>query len=417
MTTRRRLAAAGLGCALFVVACALPRVGLFRGHLGTSLFQSYGDRTLAGEVPYRDFSLEYPPGALPAFVVPSLGPAGDYDTWFMAFEALCGCSSAALVGLVARMRAAAYCALAPLALGPLVLHRYDLWATFLAVSGFAGLLAGRQRSAFAALGAGTAAKVFPVVLVPLALLHVGRRAARRCVVWFVGTASLIVAPFLVLGPGGIRFSVERQLGRALQLETVYSSALLALHSAGAYAPRVRFGHGSWNLSGGLPDTLVVLSTALQLGAVCGVWILYARGPRTRNRLVLAAAAAVAAWIAFGRVLSPQFLLWLVPLVALAFAWRHALLLLAVLALTQAVYPSRYDELVDLRTTPILLLVARNVVLLALLASLVLDLQRQRVLEEVGGNGERGDAGEPVLLDRGERDRPDGVPRLQPRRRE
>src|SRR6266545_4363434 len=350
MTTRRRLAAAGLGCALFVVACALPRVGLFRGHLGTSLFQSYGDRTLAGEVPYRDFSLEYPPGALPAFVVPSLGPAGDYDTWFMAFEALCGCSSAALVGLVARMRAAAYCALAPLALGP-----------------------------------GTAAKVFPVVLVPLALLHVGRRAARRCVVWFVGTASLIVAPFLVLGPGGIRFSVERQLGRALQLETVYSSALLALHSAGAYAPRVRFGHGSWNLSGGLPDTLVVLSTALQLGAVCGVWILYARGPRTRNRLVLAAAAAVAAWIAFGRVLSPQFLLWLVPLVALAFAWRHALLLLA----------------------------ARNVVLLALLASLVLDLQRQRVLEEVGGNGERGDAGEPVLLDRGERDRRDGVPRLQP----
>src|SRR6266540_562125 len=99
MTTRRRLAAAGLGCALFVVACALPRVGLFRGHLGTSLFQSYGDRTLAGEVPYRDFSLEYPPGALPAFVVPSLGPAGDYDTWFMAFEVAAGLACVLFVAL------------------------------------------------------------------------------------------------------------------------------------------------------------------------------------------------------------------------------------------------------------------------------------------------------------------------------
>ncbi len=36
------------------------------------LYQSFGDRIVAGEVPYRDFRIEYPPGSLPAFVLPSL---------------------------------------------------------------------------------------------------------------------------------------------------------------------------------------------------------------------------------------------------------------------------------------------------------------------------------------------------------
>src|ERR671935_157021 len=99
MARRPGAEAALLGSVLFVVACALPAVGLFRGHLGTSIFQSYGDAVLDGHVPYRDFSLEYPPGALPAFVVPSLGPARDYDSWFMAFEAVCGLACILFVAL------------------------------------------------------------------------------------------------------------------------------------------------------------------------------------------------------------------------------------------------------------------------------------------------------------------------------
>ena len=36
------------------------------------LYQSFGNRMEAGEVPYRDFRVEYPPGSLPAFLLPSL---------------------------------------------------------------------------------------------------------------------------------------------------------------------------------------------------------------------------------------------------------------------------------------------------------------------------------------------------------
>jgi hypothetical protein len=61
-------------------------------------------------------------------------------------------------------------------------------------------------------------------------------------------------------------------------------------------------------------------------------------------LIRFAAAAVCAFVAFGKVLSPQFLLWLVPLVPLVAGRRGlaaASLLTAALVLTQVWFPQRY----------------------------------------------------------------------------
>jgi uncharacterized membrane protein len=318
--------------------------------------------------------------------------------------------------------AVAFTALAPLALGPLTLQRFDLWATAFCIGGLAALVHARHRLGFAALGVGTAAKIFPGVLVPLGYLYVARRRgvreARRGLVAFVLALAVVVGPFLVLGPGGVRFSLTRQTGRALQIETLGSSALLAAHSLGAYAARPHFGSGSWNLEGRLPDALAALQTALQLAAVLLVWIVFARGSRSREQLIVGSAAAVAVWAVFGKVLSPQYLLWLLPLVALVVGRRPTKLafpvvLVAALGLTQAVYPGRYDELVGLAPFPIWLLVARNVLLVVLAAALVLRLYREGVAEDVRREPEREEPRERVLLDRGERDGPDRVPRLEP----
>ena len=168
----------------------------------------------------------------------------------------------------------------------------------------------------------------------------------------------------------------------------------------------------------MPAAVAALQTALQLlawGLV--VWV-FARGARGREQLLVGSAAAVALWAVLGKVLSPQFLLWLLPLVALVVGRRPSklalpLVLVAALGLTQAVYPGRYDDLVGLGTLPIVLLLARNALLVALAAALLLRLYREGVAQEVGREAEREQARERVLLDGGERNRPDGVPRLEP----
>ena len=381
---------AAVGIALFLAVCLLPRYGLGARPLDTSLYRLWSDRMLDGRIPYRDFSLEYPPGALPAFVVPGL-LRGDYGFWFKAFQALCG---AVAVGAVAHAGnalglrgtrlwlAVGFAALAPLALGPLVLIRFDLWPTALAAVGLAAILRGRNGLGFAALALGTAAKLFPFVLVPLGLLYVlrneGRLAARRALVWFVAELALVVLPFALLGPGGLRFSIAQQSGRALQIESVGSALLLAAHELGSYSPDAAFASGSWNLTGGLPHAVGLIQTLFQLLAVVAVWVAFAGSRRTPAQFALAAAAAVTAFAVLGRVLSPQYLLWLVPLVALLAPRLRAAaaLLVAAMLLTRAIYPARYDALVAFEATPIWLLVARDALLLTLAAQIGIASRRK-----------------------------------------
>ena len=387
MTARR---AAAAGALVFLVTCLLPRYGLGARALDTSLFRLWSDRMLAGRIPYRDFSLEYPPGALPAFAIPGLLP-GDYGFWFKAFQALCGAvavGAVAYAGETLGLRgtrlwlAVGFAALAPLALGPLVLIRFDLWPTALAAVGLAAILRGRNGLGFGALALGTAAKLFPFVLMPLGLLYVlrreGRPSARRALVWFVAVLAVVVLPFALLGPGGLRFSVAQQAGRALQIESVGSALLLAAHELGAYSPHAAFASGSWNLTGGLPHGVGLIETLVQILAVVAVWVAFARSRRTPAQLALAAAAAVVAFAVLGRVLSPQYLLWVVPLVALlAPRLRTAAGLLVVgLLLTRAIYPARYDALVAFEATPIWLLVARDALLLTLGAQIGMASRRK-----------------------------------------
>ena len=129
-------------------------------------------------------------------------------------------------------------------------------------------------------------------------------------------------------------------------------------------------HGSQNVAG--HGTVAALFGVAQIAALLGLWIAFARGPATRDRFLRYAAAAVCAFIAFGKVLSPQFLLWLVPLVPLVRGRRGAVataLLTAALVLTQVWFPQRYWGYADSFHLEGVVL-ARDLVLVALFAALV-----------------------------------------------
>ena len=70
----RAAVAAVAAAAVFAAAWAGIHYGFYADNhiVDTPVYQRYGDAIADGGVPYRDFTVEYPPGALPAFAVPSL---------------------------------------------------------------------------------------------------------------------------------------------------------------------------------------------------------------------------------------------------------------------------------------------------------------------------------------------------------
>ena len=179
---------------------------------------------------------------------------------------------------------------------------------------------------------------------------------------------------MALSPSGVWHSISVQASRPLQIESLGSSILLAAHQAVGISLTMRSGHGSQNLAGGAADTLAALQTAAEVVALLGIWWGFARGPATRDRLLRFGAAAVCAFVALGKVLSPQFLIWLIPLVPLVRGRRGLAaggLLATALLLTQLWFPYRYWSLaLDFESTTSWLVLARDLVLVALLATLV-----------------------------------------------
>jgi uncharacterized membrane protein len=379
--------AIALGLVLLTISWGLLHVGFWHRNpiIDTPVYQGYGEKILDGDVPYRDFAVEYPPGALPVFVLPALAAHDDYGS---AFELLMWTCAVAVVVLLAKTLAAveagaariyaatAFAGIAPLLLGSVILSRFDLWPVALVSGALAALVSGRGRLALGLLGAATATKLWPAVLVPLALVWLVRTRGRRegliglGVLLAVGAA--IVLPFAIVSPGGVADSLTSQLGRPLQIEALGAGILLAAHQLGLYDPTVVSTHGSQNLSGSLPDALATIETALLVVALLSIWFLFARGRADRERLLTASAAAVVAFVAFGKVLSPQFLIWLIPLVPLVAGTAGVTacwLLAAALVTTQIWFPHRYWHVVALQPAGWLVLL-RDLLLLGLLAVLV-----------------------------------------------
>jgi Glycosyltransferase family 87 len=342
-----------------------------------------------GLFPYRDFSVEYPPLSLPIFVIPRLLAGHSFTGYMTVFElmmAACGVITAGLSALVlAAQRVSnwhlacgvALIAFSPVLLGAVMLSRYDLFPTMLTIAALAALYFDHKRSAFVLLGLGTAAKAYPIVILPLALVYVWRKDGRRAAVWclavFAGVVLVCFIPFLVVAPHGVWWAIHGQENRPLQLESVGAALFLAAHQLVGLHLSYYFTHSSDNLDGHVPMTFAGVMSILQLVSLVAVWLLFARGAATRARLLTASAAAVCAFIVFDRVLSPQYLIWLAPLVAVL-RGRRGLAAMALLAcamsMTQIYYPLHFDPLRTFVPLESWAVVCRDLLLVALFVTLV-----------------------------------------------
>jgi hypothetical protein len=390
---RRFLVAAILvGMAATAVACRLVdlliHTGVY-GELDDSLFVTpfWQDAvaTLAGQLPYRDFALEYPPLSLPVFILPALPPFGSqlYLAYASAFELLMAVCAVGLVPIVGAtidrlgggraelVLGIGLVAISPLLLGSLSLSRYDLWPALLTAGATLAAVSGRHRIAFAVLALAVLAKVYPAVLIPIFIAWTWRTAGRReaAVATAIGAAVGLVGivPFVILDAPGALEPFARALARPLQIESLGASLLAAAHEwLGTTMEPVTYGFGSFNLEGASASAAATIQTVILVVGLLLVWGAAARGRPDPGRFVLAGAAAIAIDVAFGKVLSPQYVIWLVPAVAVLASVAGARPLVgqaAVLVLTQLYYPGMYKHYVGpFESAAVLAVLERNVAL-------------------------------------------------------
>ena len=276
----------------------------------------------------------------------------------------------------------------PLLLGELALTRFDALPVALTALCVAALLHGRSRLAAVALGLAVAAKLYPLLLAPLVVIYVHRRLGRReaalAAAITAATCAAVVLPFLALAPGEAWFSIRAQLTRGVQVESVAGNLVLAMSVAANHLGLGSLGVGiaeggtgevrSADVTGTLGQLVGALGGLAALAIVLAVWVAAWRRPADPGRLVRDCAAVIAAQLALGRVLSPQFVLWLVPLVPLVSGrrGRAATALLAVaLVATHAWFPDLYRDYVNERgAAETGYLLARNALLLGVLLLLV-----------------------------------------------
>ena len=356
--------------------------------MDTPIYAHYAGMMKRGLVPYRDFNEVYPPLSLPVFLLPGLFAGSSFATYTRIFQDLMELFGVLSVGLAAfvlvdqrpqlrrLVAGVALGALMPILMGSVILSRYDLWPTLLTVAALASLWLGATRTGFAFLGLGFAAKAFPVVILPIALIYVWRSEGRRRALEGLGIFLVAVLawflPFVVASPHGVWESIVNQSGRPLQIESLGASIWLFAHQVIGTHLHIYYTHGSDNLDGHPSEDFASVMSVIQAAAIIGVWLVYAAGKATRERMLVAATAAVCAFIIFDRVLSPQYQIWLVPLVMMV-PGRRGLAAIGLMALsmvlTQIWFPQHFVQLKQFLPLESWAVIARDLVLVTLFGTL------------------------------------------------
>jgi hypothetical protein len=312
---------------------------------------------------------EYPVPALAVFSLPLLAPFAPYNVVYMWMLA------ALVLGVVAWLAPRRFLSAVALALYVLVagwataVARFDLVPGVLVLIAVACAERKQYTTAYLALAAATLLKVFPVVLAPALLIHewrATRALPRRNLALF---ALAVIAGFLpgaLLDPSAFISPLTYNTVRPLHIESVAGSLLWLLGRVTG-GVRVILSYHSLNVVGPLGAPLAWLATALLAG---GLLLVYWRALKGCDDLGRSFVLALLVTLCGGKLLSPQYLLWLLPLAAYVEGLRVRWLTLSLLTL--AIYPNAYTLDLSLVHLPnhapfMLAILGRNGILLGLTA--------------------------------------------------
>lgn len=375
------------------------------------LYFDYANHIKDGHLPYRDFQMEYPPLALAPILlafVPSHLAGGFFDGFKLLF-AVENYVLALGAGLIVwsllprllpdeterqhQLRLAAFVVGFPL-LGQLATTRFDLTPTFLTVAATALWLRrtpAAEAGAWIVLALAVGVKLVPVIIAPLLLIDLltrrGWRAAIAHGLGFSAMLAVLLLPGLAISRAGYEAAYTYQMDRGIQMESLYANVLLLLSKLGRVEIVTAHAWGSFEYVSRWTAPLRSVSSFVQIAALALVYAAFAV-MQVRNggdgqgdrRLMTTIALVLLAFIATGKVFSPQYLIWLMPFIVLlpGRRGRQAIVwFLATLVVSQLIFPWFYGSLRHQTDWAAVLLTTRNGLIVALLGLVIATFARLR----------------------------------------
>jgi hypothetical protein len=306
------------------------------------------------QFPVGDAFWQYPPGAGVLFALSGvIGP--DPIIGFVVLAVLADASILALLAAAslrthrdryspASMRGPWAWVIGGIAVGPVMLSRFDLFPTLLAVAAL--LLVSRPWLSGIAAGVGGLLKVWPALM----LLALPRRSLWRGVAAALATVAIGTALIAAWAQGGVSFLGE-QGERGLQLESVGALPFVIAGALGQQQEVVlRYGAFEIVMPGATTAGLVI--TALGLGLIGVIALQRLRGRLESVAPGDVALALVLVSVATSRVFSPQYSVWIIGVAAAASVDRRSrlrtvtVLLVVMAALTSVIFPWLYGSLIE-----------------------------------------------------------------------
>jgi hypothetical protein len=302
-------------------------------------------------LPYRDFPVEYPPLPLVLMLVPRLA-VDSLAAYRVVLGLLLGalflvtCWAGARLSVVAAMsespdRVWRRMAWLALAIGPLLCSRFDLLPAALVACALYAFVRQRDLVAGVLFGLAVMTKLYPLLLfLPvLGFLWGGGERRRALALGAAGAlaALAVAAPFLLTAPEPFVRAVGLYGERPLHFESQLGAVVLALEGPAALVRS----YGSSNVTtplwlGRLADlSLLVGMLAVAAAALRAGGALRRSSTEERSSAVIGwVFATLVVILCLSKVLSPQFLIWLLPLCAV-FAGRQGRWIFVLTLLTAA----------------------------------------------------------------------------------
>ena len=361
------------------------------------LYYDYANAVDDGRVLYRDWQVEYPPLALlPMLAAFFLAPGRSFTAFEATFAVLtwllavgCGVCVWRLLQRTLpgdwpaqRWRLVAFVAAFPL-LGQLVQTRFDLFPTLLTMLALVLWLDGRERLTWCVIAAGIATKLVPGLIAPLLAIDLLRRrnlraallAAVECAAW----CAFWFLPALLASPSGLKHAFTYHSGRGVQIESVWGNGVMFAERLVGLEVVTANAWGAFETVSAWTDPLRSISTLTQLLLLAAGCLLLWRGrwqiaPHdAHGRAVWLLGGATLAHLLFivsGKVLSPQYLIWIIPMIVVlpgthTTSMRMLATFTATLLATQLLFPYAYHHLLERDALGLAVLTTRNLLLLLL----------------------------------------------------